>query len=50
MEDKAENKLDFLLEKIRLEINMNGGEIDVKDVHTIILQEHREEQLKKLGI
>lgn len=57
----SEGELNRLLDKIRIEIEENGGQLEVKDLNNVIkkteeirkrelIQEHREEQLKKLGI
>lgn len=57
----SEKELNYLLDKIRFEIEENGGQLDVKDFKNIIsetgeiikrekIQKQREEQLKKLGI
>lgn len=58
---ESEGELNRLLDKIRIEIEENGGQLEVKDLNNVIkkteeirkrelIQEHREEQLKKLGI
>lgn len=57
----SEGELNRLLDQIRIEIDENGGQLEVKDLNNVIkkteeirkrelIQEHREEQLKKLGI
>ena len=57
----SEGELNRLLDEIRIEIEENGGQLEVKDLNKIfkkteeirkreLIQEHREEQLKKLGI
>lgn len=57
----SEGELNRLLDKIRIEIEENGGQLEVKDLNNVIkkseeirkreiIQEHREEQLRKLGI
>lgn len=57
----SEGELNRLLDGIRIEIEENGGQLEVKDLNNVIkkteeirkrelIQEHREEQLKKLGI
>ena len=57
----SEGELNRLLDKIRIEIEENGGQLEVKDLNNVIkkteeirkrelIQEHREEQLKKIGI
>ena len=57
----SEGELNRLLDQIRIEIDENGGQLEVKDLNKIfkkteeirkreLIQEHREEQLKKLGI
>ena len=57
----SEGELNRLLDQIRIEIEETGGQLEVKDLNKIfkkteeirkreLIQEHREEQLKKLGI
>lgn len=57
----SEGELNRLLDKIRIEIEENGGQLEVKDLNNVIkkseeirkrerIQEHRDEQFKKLGI
>ena len=57
----SEGELNRLLDQIRIEIEENGGQLDVKDLNNVIkkteeirkreiIQEQREEQLKKIGI
>ena len=57
----SEKELNRLLDHIRIEIEENDGQLEVKDLNKIfkkteeirkreLIQEHREEQLKKLGI
>lgn len=57
----SDKELNRLLDHIRIEIEENDGQLDVKDLNNVIkkseeirkrerIQEHREEQLKKLGI
>jgi len=57
----SEGELNRLLDGIRIEIEENGGQLEVKDLNNVIkkteeirkrerIQEHREEQLRKLGI
>lgn len=57
----SDKELNYLLDKIRFEIEENGGQLDVKELKNCIsktgeirkrerIQEHRVEQLKKLGI
>ena len=57
----SEGELNRLLDGIRIEIEENGGQLEVKDLNNVIkkteeirkrelIQEQREEQLRKLGI
>ena len=57
----SEKELNRLLDHIRIEIEENDGQLEVKDLNKIFkkteeirkrerIQEHREEQLRKLGI
>ena len=57
----SEGELNRLLDHIRIEIEENGGQLEVKDLNNVIkkteeirkrelIQEQREEQLRKLGI
>ena len=54
----SEKELNYLLDKIRFEIEENGGQLDIKDLQSCIsktgeiikrekIQKQREEQLKK---